>query len=103
MIGFDWFGAFKDAPGLHRATGSGEPCGSSSGLLRRGRRWRCGPCDLRPGLVAVVLSIVGLVTAFFVMIDSNFGAALGAALLPAIILWYLYTKEGPLRLRDPAG
>ena len=43
--------------------------------------------------VAVVLSIVGLVTAFFVMIDSNFGAALGAALLPAIILWYLYTKE----------
>ena len=41
----------------------------------------------------MVLSIVGLVTAFFVMIDSNFGAALGAALLPAIILWYLYTKE----------
>ena len=42
---------------------------------------------------AVILSIVGLVTAFFVMFDSGLAAGLGAALLPAIILWYLYTKE----------
>ena len=41
----------------------------------------------------MILSIVGLVTAFFVMFDSGLAAGLGAALLPAIILWYLYTNE----------
>jgi hypothetical protein len=92
IIGFDWFGAFADAP-------------ATQGYWFWGALWiivgiafaaiAIALWSLQPWAwaAAVILSIVGLVTAFFVMFDSGLQAGLGAALLPAIILWYLFTKD----------
>jgi hypothetical protein len=92
IIGFDWFGVFADAPatqgywfwgalwvivGIFFAAASVALWGLQS--------WAW--------MVAVILSIVGLVSAFVVMFDAGLAAGLGAALLPGIILWYLYTPE----------
>ncbi len=44
-------------------------------------------------LFAVILSVFALISAFFVMFDAGLGPALGAALLPGIILLYLNTAE----------
>lgn len=44
-------------------------------------------------LFAVLVSIFGLVSALFVMLDSGLGPALGAAVIPALILLYLTSEE----------
>lgn len=92
MIGFDWFGVFKDMP-------------ATSGYAFWGWLWvivglafaaaSLALWALRPWAwaFAVFLAIIGLISAFVVMFDAGVGQALGAALMPAIILWYLYTAE----------
>jgi hypothetical protein len=92
LIGFDWFGAFKDSQ-------------LTQGYWFWGVMWivvgaiyvaaALALWALQPWawLFAVLMSIFGLVSAFFVMIDVGFGPALGAAILPGIILWYLNSTE----------
>jgi len=92
LIGFDWFGAFKDAP-------------ATTGLWFWGVMWvivgaafaaaSLALWTLQPWgwLFAVLVAVFGLISAFFVMFDAGIGLALGAALLPGIILWYLYTDD----------
>ena len=41
----------------------------------------------------MILSVFALISAFFVMFDAGLGPALGAALLPGIILIYLNSAE----------
>jgi hypothetical protein len=92
LIGFDFFGAFKDFP-------------ITDGLWFWGVLWAVVGAiyiavalalwALRPWawLFAMVMAIFGLVSAFFVMFDAGLGPALGAAILPGLILWYLNTAE----------
>lgn len=92
LIGFDFFGAFKDYP-------------VTSGLWFWGVMWIVvgviyiavagALWSLRPWawLFAMIMAVFGLVSAFFVMFDAGLGPALGAALLPGLILWYLNTAE----------
>jgi hypothetical protein len=92
LIGFDWFGAFKDAPAT---TGLwfwgvmwvivGAAFAAASLALWTLQAWGW--------LFAVLVAVFGLISAFFVMFDAGIAQALGAALLPAIILWYLYTDD----------
>jgi hypothetical protein len=92
LIGFDWFGAFKDAPAT---TGLwfwgvmwvivGAAFAAASLALWTLQAWGW--------LFAVLVAVFGLISAFFVMFDAGIGQALGAAHLPAIILWYLYTDD----------
>ncbi len=44
-------------------------------------------------LFAEIIAIFGLISAFFVMFDLGLAAALGQALLPLVILWYLNSAE----------
>ncbi len=88
LIGFNFFGAFTDFP-------------ISGSLWFWGIMWivvgivylavaRALWLLLRWGwAVASFVAIFGLVSAFFVMFESGVGEALGAALLPAILLLYL--------------
>jgi len=92
MVGFDFFGAFADSP-------------VTQGLWFWGVMWvvlgaiyiavALALWALRPWawLFAVIMAVFGLVSAFFVMFDAGLGPALGAAILPGLILWYLNTAE----------
>src|SRR4029077_18421903 len=89
---FNFFGVFATAP---RTTGWGF-CGAMGiivGLIYFAAGYALWTLQPWGWLFAVILSVFALISAFFVMFDAGLGPALGAALLPGIILWYLNTAE----------
>jgi hypothetical protein len=92
LIGFDWFGVFKDVQAVNGLwfwglmwVIVGVAFAAASLALWSLQAWGW--------LFAVLLSVFSLITAFFVMFDAGLGPALGAAILPGLILWYLYTDD----------
>jgi hypothetical protein len=92
LIGFDWFGAFKDSQ-LTQGYWFWGVLWIIVGAIYAAAALALWSLQPWAWLFAVIMSIFGLVSAFFVMIDVGFAAALGAAVLPGIILWYLNTAE----------
>ena len=90
--GFNFFGAFANAPAT---TGWGfwGLMWIVVGVIYVAASWALWTLQPWGWLFAVILSVFALTSAFFVMVDSGLGPALGAAILPAIILWYLNTAE----------
>jgi hypothetical protein len=92
ILGFNFFSIFATAP----VTGGWGFWGAMwviVGLVyiaAAGALWTLQPWGW---LFAVILSVFALISAFFVMFDAGLAAALGAVILPGIILWYLNTDE----------
>jgi hypothetical protein len=82
LIGFDWFGVFKDSP-------------ATTGFWFWGVMWIIvGAVFVAASLALWTLQPWGWLFAVVVaMFDLGIGPALGAALLPGLILWYLYTDD----------
>jgi hypothetical protein len=92
ILGFNFFGAFATAP-VTTGWGFWGAMWVVVGLIyiaASGALWTLQPWGW---LFAVILSVFALISAFFVMFDAGLGPALGAAVLPGIILWYLNTAE----------
>jgi hypothetical protein len=92
-IGFDWFNALGDLPSLESVGIWGwmaaivGVCWVAAGI---------GLWSLRPWawMFANIIAIFALVNAFFLMLTyPGSGAGFVQALMPALILWYLQTKE----------
>ena len=92
ILGFNFFGIFATAP-VTTGWGFWGAMWVVVGLIyiaAAGALWTLQPWGW---LFAVILSVFALISAFFVMFDAGLGPALGAALLPGIILLYLNTAE----------
>jgi hypothetical protein len=92
ILGFNFFGAFATAP-VTTGWGFWGAMWVIVGLIyiaASGALWTLQPWGW---LFAQILSVFALISAFFVMFDAGLGPALGAAVLPGIILWYLNTAE----------
>jgi hypothetical protein len=92
LIGFDFFGAFSNTS-LTQGYWFWGVMWIVVGVIYiavAGALWSLQPWAW---LFAEIIAVFGLISAFFVMFDLGLGAALGAALLPAIILLYLNGAE----------
>jgi hypothetical protein len=90
--GFNFFGVFANAD----VTGGWGFWGLMwiiVGVIYFAASWALWSLQPWAWLFAVILSVFALISAFFVMFDAGLGAALGAAIVPGIILWYLNTAE----------
>ena len=92
ILGFNFFGVFATAP-VTTGWGFWGAMWIIVGLIYFGAAWALWTLQPWGWLFAVILSVFALISAFFVMFDAGLGPALGAALLPGIILLYLNTAE----------
>jgi hypothetical protein len=92
ILGFNFFGAFATAPATDY-WGFWGLMWIVIGLIYAAAAWALWTLQPWGWLFAVILSVFALISAFFVMFDAGLGQALGAALLPGIILLYLNTAE----------
>jgi hypothetical protein len=90
--GFNFFGIFANAD-VTAGWGFWGLMWVVVGLIYIGASWALWTLQPWGWLFAVILSVFALISAFFVIFDANLGAALGAAIIPGIILWYLNTAE----------
>jgi hypothetical protein len=92
MFGFDFFGVFKDTnlTSNYWFYGVMEIVVGVIYLAVAFGLW-----NLRPWawLYGVILTIFGLVSAFFVLLDLGLGPALGSAIIPGLLLWYFNSRE----------
>jgi hypothetical protein len=92
ILGFNFFGIFATAP-VTDLWGFWGLMWIVVGLIYAGAAWALWTLQPWGWLFAVILSVFALISAFFVMFDAGLGAALGAVILPGVILWYLNTPE----------
>jgi hypothetical protein len=92
LVGFDFFGAFSNTE-LTQGYWFWGVMWIIVGVIWlavAGALWSLQPWAW---LFGQIVAIFGLVSAFFVMFDAGLAAALGAALLPGLILWYLNSPQ----------
>jgi hypothetical protein len=92
VIGFNFFGLFATAP-VTTGWGFWGAMWIVVGLIYLGAAAALWSLQPWAWLFAVILSVFALISAFFVMFDAGLAPALGAAVLPGLILWYLNTAE----------
>jgi hypothetical protein len=92
IMGFDFFGVFANS-NITESWGFWGIMWLILGVIYIVASWALWTLQPWAWLFAVLLSIFGLVSAFFVMLDSGLGPALGAAVIPALLLLYLTSKE----------
>ncbi len=90
--GFNFFGMFATAD-VTAGWGFWGLMWIVVGLIYFAAAWALWSLQPWGWLFAVILSVFALISAFFVMFDSGLGPALGAAILPGIILLYLNSAE----------
>ncbi|HEY6571123.1 MAG TPA: hypothetical protein VIZ22_12580 [Candidatus Limnocylindrales bacterium] len=90
--GFNFFGMF-DTADVTAGWGFWGLMWIVVGLIYFAASWALWSLQPWAWLFAVILSVFALISAFFVMFDSGLGPALGAAILPGIILLYLNSAE----------
>jgi len=93
VLGFDWFGALGDLPAYENvglwgwlAVGTGIIW-----LLVAGGLWALQPWARTFALIMAGFGLFEAVLAFFQFPGS--GVGLGMAIMPALILWYLMSRE----------
>lgn len=92
ILGFNFFGVFATAPATD-FWGFWGLMWIVIGLIYGAAAYALWTLQPWGWLFAVILSVFALISAFFVMFDAGLGPALGAAILPGIILLYLNTAE----------
>ena len=86
--GFNFFGIF-DTANVTAGWGFWGLMWIIVGLIYIAASWALWTLQPWGWLFAVILSVFALISAFFVIFDASLGAALGAAIIPGLILWYL--------------
>ena len=86
--GFTFFGLFPDID-TGVASGLWGVLWIIVGVVYIAASWALWTLQPWAWLFAVILSVFALISAFFVMVDAGLGPALGAAIIPGVLLWYL--------------
>jgi hypothetical protein len=92
ILGFNFFGVFADSPATS-GWGFWGLMWIVVGVIYVAAAWALWSLQPWAWLFTVILAVFSLVSAFFVMFDAGLAAALGAAVLPGIILLYLNSSE----------